>query len=282
MFYLIYFYCLLCTIWHFLISVRRRKADQDLRCCILEMKSRKHCITHTHFPFSWNLHQRDLGSWLKIPILGWCLPVREIQAIFRVVEWILIHSMHRVKPDGSLLYILFPAGLLNDKHEHRHIHKPRNTSNRMLSGLAGRKKTVIRAYIHTQMQTHTFHLPTHLMWDLCFQLSRVRKEREMEMSDTGVNTEFSLLFGFVDFRSSLRGHQRSTVTQTSNVLQSLHHSHYCMSLTIDMKQNQLRLMNKKKSINRKTQHKTSNHIQVRTQKKVKEKQNVSLYRSPKK
>lgn len=131
--------------------------------------------------------------------------------------------------------------------------------------------TVIRAYIHTQMQTHTFHLPTHLMWDLCFQLSRVRKEREMEMSDTGVNTEFSLLFGFVDFRSSIRGHQRSTVTQTSNVLQSLHHSHYCMILTIDMKQNQLRLMNKKKSINRKTQHKTSNHIQVRTRKKVKEK-----------
>lgn len=209
-------------------------------------------VSHTHFPFSWNLHQRDLGSWLKIPILGWCLPVREIQAIFRVVEWILIHCMHRVKPDGSLLYILFPAGLLNDKHEHRHIHKPRNTSNRMLSGLAGRKRTVIRAYIHTQMQTHTFHLPTHLMWDLCFQLSRVRKGNG--------NVRYWLLFGFVVFRSSIRGHQRSTVTQTSNVLQSLHHSHYCVILTIDMKQNQLRLMNKKKSINRKTQHKTSDHI----------------------
>ena len=96
----------------------------------LSWQTLQHTHTHTHTPtytrFSLCMKFSSQGAGVLIKKFRFRdsgPTVSEIQAIFRVMMWILIHSMHRLKPDGSSTPSFSPQGCWvtgMDTHTHTH------------------------------------------------------------------------------------------------------------------------------------------------------------------
>ena len=159
---------------------KERESDRDLRCCVVgdeiipnikqtaeltntPAHTRTHTPTYTRFSLCMKFSSQGAGVLIKKFRFRDSGPtVSEIQAIFRVMMWILIHSMHRLKPDGSSTPSFSPQGCWvtgMDTHTHTPTHTQENMSNQMCSHFSGCRKTIIRELTrpptHTQAHTHT-------------------------------------------------------------------------------------------------------------------------------